>query len=918
MGQTSQYSLTNQQVGGANSIVNNNSDWQRQNNDSSFPNTNNFREYPEQMAEFISNECNKNSNNIQVIDYNSRKQTDFASLNNYSNTHGASVFSFLTQPVSERPNRSSELNNNEGDSILTRRISLSSSEATIDSNSPLRLYRQNISITPMNSPQRTNYHQTPIDNDDAQQQQPPSQSSFSNTKSEPSTNAPKRIKIDKAERMESRIAENKYDVEAWLSLLGEVLARDDTDKVRGTFQRYLQLFPASSRQWMQYVEFELKHNNYRQAEETLKRSLRSVLSIDLWKYYLNYVRRMNGGDPNSSMTPKTRKTIEATYEFVLGHIGLDMAAGTLWVDYLFFLKIAETNNSWEEQYKVDQMRKVFKRATSIPIHNVEHIWKDYDAFENDVNKQTARKFLQESSPFYMTARSALKELRGFMDEINRTTIPIPPKWEEAELQQLDAWKRWIAWEKSNPLAFEDKTRLVQRVKYAYKQAMIYMRHYPEIWYEASNYWIENGKEEETANILKTAMEIMPTSFLVHFAYAELQERRQKLPEGVDASRGMFSKARKYPYCSYHIFIAAAWMEYHCNKDHKVAGNIFELGLRSYGGKPEYVIEYLDFLIKLNDDKNARALFERALLTVPVEKANLIWDKYCEFENYYGDIESIRKIEQRRAEKYPDESPVIRFAQRHSYFNTNIIFSQEIGSGKGRIDTRSSTPPPEKTVQISKSQEEDSSDRRKLLESVYPDRYPRPDFRKWVSYKPSADLPSRPSGTRSQGLGRPTETSFIPAQKQTQPPAQVTWKQAQNGMILPEAVVNLLGTLPPPFLFQGPFVNTIELTEVMRTMKVEGGSQARGGVAMGFGEEGSYAENPRGGGYGGSGRVRGGGFGKQRRDGQVGGGRVGAGGKRRRRAFEEEETDAGSGGLGINQPPEHDLFRERQQKRARAM
>jgi cleavage stimulation factor subunit 3 len=45
------------------------------------------------------------------------------------------------------------------------------------------------------------------------------------------------------------------------------------------------------------------------------------------------------------------------------------------------------------------------------------------------------------------------------------------------------------------------------------------------------------------------------------------------------------------------------MEYHCSKEPTVAVKVFELGLKSFGDNPEYVAQYLDFLVQLNDDNS---------------------------------------------------------------------------------------------------------------------------------------------------------------------------------------------------------------------------------------------------------------------------------------------------------------------------
>ena len=47
----------------------------------------------------------------------------------------------------------------------------------------------------------------------------------------------------------------------------------------------------------------------------------------------------------------------------------------------------------------------------------------------------------------------------------------------------------------------------------------------------------------------------------------------------------------------------ATMELYWNKDVKIATNVFELGLKTFGSETEYVMQYLDFLIKSNNDSS---------------------------------------------------------------------------------------------------------------------------------------------------------------------------------------------------------------------------------------------------------------------------------------------------------------------------
>lgn len=50
----------------------------------------------------------------------------------------------------------------------------------------------------------------------------------------------------------------------------------------------------------------------------------------------------------------------------------------------------QTRGNWEDQQKMDSLRKAFQRAVQAPVNNVEAIWQDYNAFENNLSKMTVR------------------------------------------------------------------------------------------------------------------------------------------------------------------------------------------------------------------------------------------------------------------------------------------------------------------------------------------------------------------------------------------------------------------------------------------------------------------------------------------------------------------------------------------------
>ncbi|KAI7859182.1 hypothetical protein BDC45DRAFT_543564 [Circinella umbellata] len=180
------------------------------------------------------------------------------------------------------------------------------------------------------------------------------------------------------------------------------------------------------------------------------------------------------------------------------------------------------------------MRRAYQKAVAIPLNNVEHLWKEYDQWENNLNRLTAKKFLGEKSSAYMTARTALREMRTLMENVNRGVVPKPPQWTDKEISQLAAWKQYIEWEKSNPLQLEDESMITERVAYAYQQAFLVLRFYPELWYDYAMYYIEHQKPEKALGILKQGVEVLPSSLLLTFAYTELCESKRQLDDARQA------------------------------------------------------------------------------------------------------------------------------------------------------------------------------------------------------------------------------------------------------------------------------------------------------------------------------------------------------------------------------------------------
>lgn len=69
---------------------------------------------------------------------------------------------------------------------------------------------------------------------------------------------------------------------------------------------------------------------------------------------------------------------------------------------------------------------------------------------------------------------------------------------------MELWKKYIIWEKANPLNTEDTALITRRVMFAFDQALLCMTHHPDFWYEAAQFLDGSSKilSEKGVSILQ--------------------------------------------------------------------------------------------------------------------------------------------------------------------------------------------------------------------------------------------------------------------------------------------------------------------------------------------------------------------------------------------------------------------------------
>ncbi|XP_073270103.1 cleavage stimulation factor subunit 77-like isoform X1 [Primulina huaijiensis] len=472
---------------------------------------------------------------------------------------------------------------------------------------------------------------------------------------------------------QDNIMSDKYNAEAAEALANEALRLPISEAVP-IYEQLLTTFPTAAKFWKQFIEAHMAVNDDEATRQVFSRCLLNCLQVPLWRCYIRFIRKVN--DKRGIDGQEETKN---AFDFMLNYVGADIASGPVWLEYIAYLKSLPAQRTLEESQRMTLIRKTYQRAIVLPTHHVEQLWRDYESFENSVSRALAKGLLSEYQPKYNSAKAVYRERKKYVDEIDWNMLAVPPSGSPKEEMQWMAWNKLLSFEKGNPQRI-DNASANKRIAFAFEQCLMYLYHYPDIWYDYAQWHAKSGSTDSAVKVFQRALKALPDSEMLKYAYAELEEshgaiqaakkvyelllgdglnatalshiqfiRFLRRTEGVEAARKYFLEARKSPSCTYHVYVAYAMMAFCLDKDSKVAHNIFEAGLKRFMHEPGYILEYADFLCRLNDDRNIRALFERALSSLPPDESVEVWKRFSQFEQTYGDLASMLKVEQRRKE-----------------------------------------------------------------------------------------------------------------------------------------------------------------------------------------------------------------------------------------------------------------------------
>lgn len=112
-------------------------------------------------------------------------------------------------------------------------------------------------------------------------------------------------------------------------------------------------------------------------------------------------------------------------------------------------------------------------------------------------------------------------------DLVRTTLPrLPPalgfEGDVEYTRQVELWKNWIQWEKDDNLVLKDEDLKAyrDRILFVYKQALMALQFWPEMWYDAAEFCFSCDMDKEGLEFLTQGIAANPESCLLAFKLAD--------------------------------------------------------------------------------------------------------------------------------------------------------------------------------------------------------------------------------------------------------------------------------------------------------------------------------------------------------------------------------------------------------------
>lgn len=471
-------------------------------------------------------------------------------------------------------------------------------------------------------------------------------------------------------------------------------------------EKAVQLFPTCAMFWASYLDFLFE--NPEKALKIAQRAVEACPQVELWRRYLSLSKstfRLPEVFPLYEKAIAAIGTDSKSSDFWIEYLYIIRALHNTQVLVQFgcledpsnlpstailvplsasipaglsadFLDVEGLKMIDSQRPTINSIRDLFHSALFVPMERIDAVWDEYQAFEQVVANAMvamaqsmptiggmpppamlagvqASKLLTEYSTRWGQSKQGLKELERFYASINAYFAPLPLDANSVEIVQpnIRAWRKVLAFEKSNPLKLP-YSRFRARMEWVIDQCLLSNVYVSEFWIEKTVWRLYHDGVLPAVTVLETAIrEYLAHDVLLRLLIACLYEENGEISKAQSVfveSLAHFTTFKKpapsllmhfirfsgrclskvharrllldhFASSSIHLDVrvvcAFAKLELHCFNSAENAEKIIALGLERF---PNEIPTFERTLIEIRGGRNDSGLTARGLLSKPAE------------------------------------------------------------------------------------------------------------------------------------------------------------------------------------------------------------------------------------------------------------------------------------------------------------
>lgn len=388
----------------------------------------------------------------------------------------------------------------------------------------------------------------------------------------------------------------------------------------------------------------LLHNKeYHKLELLFFSTLKTSTDFNLYKTYLKYIKQ-NQHNVN----------LFDVYDFIFKKLKHHWDVYYFIDDFIDYIRSSSLN----DEEKVEKMRKIFHSFFFIPMYSFKELWIEYEGFENDLNKMTAKKVISDIQPYYQKTHRLYTLYASKYDYVGPC---VQDKFIFEDFFDI------IEMEEQNIPAYSNEF-LFERMNFIYKFFSQKFKR-EETFFLYSEYLVQNGKVDEAKEVVKNGIKDCEDSLFLYCYYGSVfddnlyNEALSKLLDGSDiiteqndlvdlvVINYLASVLRKKGLEEFRItlktyinqeigpcvFIYAAQAEHFSIQSKDLPFRIFTKALQKYPKHTVLQYEFIAFLLQTGDLINARAFYEQ------FERSAKIDELMIDAESKFGNYDNFRKM-----------------------------------------------------------------------------------------------------------------------------------------------------------------------------------------------------------------------------------------------------------------------------------